>query len=193
MNSENIIQIAFILLMAIFYTVYFTKQILQKKEGVSTLILGKGDKPQRVIRIETWLKILSFSLPAVEVLSIFWNLMELPMWFQCIGIVVAAIGVLFFCMAILTMKGSWRAGIPEKKETSLIQDGIFQYSRNPAFVGFDLLYLGILIAFPNAWHACFVAAAIYAFHLQILNEEDYMAQTFGEEYSQYKNRVRRYL
>lgn len=193
MNSETIIQIAFILLMAIFYTVYFTKQILQKKEGVSTLILGKGNKPQRVIRIETWLKILSFTLPVVEVLSIFWNLMEPPVWFQCIGIVVAAIGVLFFCMAILTMKGSWRAGIPEKKETSLIQDGIFQYSRNPAFVGFDLLYLGILIAFPNAWHACFVAAAIYAFHLQILNEEDYMAQTFGEEYSQYKNRVRRYL
>lgn len=193
MNSETIIQIAFILLMAIFYTVYFTKQILQKKEGVSTLILGKGDKPQRVIKIETWLKILSFTLPVVEVLSIFWNLMELPVWFQCIGIVVAAIGVLFFCMAILTMKGSWRAGIPEKKETSLILDGIFRYSRNPAFVGFDLLYLGILIAFPNAWHACFVAAAIYAFHLQILNEEDYMAQTFGEEYSQYKNRVRRYL
>lgn len=193
MNSETIIQIAFILLMAIFYTVYFTKQILQKKEGVSTLILGKGDKPQRVIKIETWLKILSFTLPVVEVLSIFWNLMELPVWFQCIGIVVAAIGVLFFCMAIQTMKGSWRAGIPEKKETSLILDGIFRYSRNPAFVGFDLLYLGLLIAFPNAWHACFVAAAIYAFHLQILNEEDYMAQTFGEEYSQYKNRVRRYL
>lgn len=193
MISETIIQLAFILLMAIFYTVYFTKQIMQKKEGVTTLILGKGDKPQRVIRIETWLKILSFTLPVVEVLSIFWNLMELPVWFQCIGIVVASIGVLFFCMAILTMKGSWRAGIPEKKETSLIRDGIFQYSRNPAFVGFDLLYLGILIAFPNAWHACFVAAAIYAFHLQILNEEDYMAQTFGEEYSQYKNCVRRYL
>lgn len=193
MISETIIQLAFILLMAIFYTVYFTKQIMQKKEGVTTLILGKGDKPQRVIRIETWLKILSFTLPVVEVMSIFWNLMELPVWFQCIGIVVAAIGVLFFCMAILTMKGSWRAGIPEKKETSLIRDGIFQYSRNPAFVGFDLLYLGILIAFPNAWHACFVAAAIYAFHLQILNEEDYMAQTFGEEYAQYKNRVRRYL
>lgn len=193
MISETIIQLALILLMAIFYTVYFTKQILQKKEGVTTLILGKGDKPQRVIRIETWLKILSFTLPVVEVMSIFWNLMELPVWFQCIGIVVAAIGVLFFCMAILTMKGSWRAGIPEKKETSLIRDGIFQYSRNPAFVGFDLLYLGILIAFPNAWHACFVAAAIYAFHLQILNEEDYMAQTFGEEYAQYKNCVRRYL
>lgn len=193
MNSETIIQIAFILLMAIFYTVYFTKQILQKKEGVSTLTLGKGDKPQRVIKIETWLKILSFTLPVVEVLSIFWNLMELPVWFQCIGIVVAAIGVLFFCMAILTMKGSWRAGIPEKKETSLITNGIFQYSRNPAFVGFDLLYLGILIAFPNAWHACFVAAAIYVFHLQILCEEDYLINTFGEEYIQYKNRVRRYL
>lgn len=193
MNSEIIIQFAILLLMAIFYTFYFLKQIMQKKEGVSTLILGKGDKPQRVIKIETWLKALSFSLPVVEVMSIFWNLMELPVWFQCIGIVVAAIGVLFFIMAILTMKGSWRAGIPEKKETSLITNGIFRYSRNPAFVGFDLLYLGILIAFPNAWHACFVAAAIYVFHLQILCEEDYLISTFGEDYIQYKNHVRRYL
>lgn len=66
-------------------------------------------------------------------------------------------------------------------------------SRNPAFVGFDLLYLGVLAAFPNAWHACFVAAAIYIFHRQILNEENYLIRTFGEEYIQYKNRVRRYL
>ena len=187
------IQITILLIMATFYAVYFTKQAMQRKEGVTTLILGKGNKPQRVKNIEKWLKILSFSLPLVEILSMYWNLMELPTWIQWIGAGVAALGVAFFCAAVCTMKGSWRAGIPEKKETSLITDGIFKYSRNPAFVGFDLLYLGILIAFPNAWHACFVAAAAYTFHQQIRNEEEYLTQAFGDEYIQYKNKVNRYI
>lgn len=39
----------------------------------------------------------------------------------------------------------------------------------------------------------FVAAAGYAFHQQILNEEEYLTQTFGEEYIQYKNQVNRYI
>lgn len=187
------IQVAILLIMAMFYSAYFWKQLQQRREGVKTLILGKGDKPQRVKTVEQWLKLLSFTLPLVEVLSLFWNLMELPAWFQWIGVGVAALGVVFFCAGMLTMKGSWRAGIPAKKETSLVTDGIFRYSRNPAFVGFDLLYLGILIAFPNAWHACFVAAAVYTFHLQIQNEEEYLIQTFGEEYIRYMQQVRRYL
>lgn len=186
-------QIAILAVMAVFYIAYFTKALQQRKQGVSTMILGEGDKPQSEKNIEICLKILSFTLPAVEIMSIYWNLMELPLRWQWIGIGVAALGVVFFCAGMLTMKDSWRAGIPEKKETALVTNGIYRISRNPAFVGFDLLYLGVLAAFPNAWHACFVAAAIYTFHRQILNEENYLIRTFGEEYIQYKNRVRRYL
>ncbi len=186
-------RIAILAVMAVFYIAYFLKAIQQRREGINTMILGKGDKPQSEKTLEILLKIVSFTLPVVEIMSIYWNLMELPSLWQWIGIGVAALGVVFFCAGMFTMKDSWRAGIPEKKETTLVTNGIFRVSRNPAFVGFDLLYLGILAAFPNAWHACFVAAAIYIFHLQILNEENYLARTFGEEYIQYKNRVRRYL
>lgn len=64
---------------------------------------------------------------------------------------------------------------------------------NQRKAGISTVILGILIAFPNAWHACVVAAAAYIFHLQIINEEKYLADTFGEEYIEYKNSVRRYL
>lgn len=186
-------QVAIILVMVAFYTAYFLKAIQQRREGISTIILGKGNKPQREKNIEVAIKTLSFTMPVVELASIFWNLMALPSWWQWIGVGVASLGVVFFCAGMLTMKDSWRAGIPEKKETSLVTTGIYRFSRNPAFVGFDLLYLGILIAFPNAWHACFAGASIYVFHLQILSEENYLARTFGEEYAEYKSRVRRYL
>lgn len=187
------IQIATIIVMAIFYTAYFVKQVQQKRQGVKTMILGKGDKPASEKRLELWLKIASFSMPLVELASMFWNLMAIPSWAQWLGVAVAAIGVAFFCAGMLTMKDSWRAGIPEKKETALVTNGIYRISRNPAFVGFDLLYLGILIAFPNAWHAAAVAIALVLFHKQILNEEKFLTAAFGNEYQAYKQRVRRYL
>ena len=108
-------------------------------------------------------------------------------------VVIAELGVVFFIAGMLTMKGNWRAGVPEKKETSLVTTGIYSISRNPAFVGFDLMYLGIVVAFPNAWHACAAAFTAWLLHKQIKGEEEFLEKAFGKEYYEYKNKVRRYL
>ncbi len=72
--------------------------------------------------------------------------------------------------------------------------GIYSISRNPAFLGFDLMYIGILPAFFN-WYLC--GATIFAvviFHLQIVNvEEDFLIEAFWEEYLAYKKKVCRYI
>lgn len=47
------------------------------------------------------------------------------------------------------MRDSWRAGIDRTQKTKIINTGIYRYSRNPAFVGFDLLYIGMRLAFSN--------------------------------------------
>jgi len=187
------IKLLSVAIMAVFYIAYFAKQFAQRRQGVSTMILGKGDKPVAQKRLEVALKVVTFAMPAVEVASIMWELVALPFWQQLTGIIIAAIGVGFFIAGMLTMKGSWRAGIPEKKETSLVVGGIYRISRNPAFVGFDLMYIGILIAFPNAWHSAAVATAVVLFHKQILGEERFLVEAFGDEYIDYKKRVRRYL
>ena len=43
------------------------------------------------------------------------------------------------------MRDSWRAGIFETDKTKLVTEGIYQISRNPAFLGFDLLIIGTLL------------------------------------------------
>lgn len=43
------------------------------------------------------------------------------------------------------MRDSWRAGISETDKTELVTEGIYQISRNSAFLGFDLLYIAILL------------------------------------------------
>lgn len=103
------------------------------------------------------------------------------------------LGVLVFILAMRTMRDSWRAGIPEKDKTELVTDGIYQISRNPAFLGFDFMYLGLLIAFFNFVHLVFVLYAVIMLHLQILQEEQFLSNTFGEKYNVYRQKIGRYL
>lgn len=94
----------------------------------------------------------------------------------------------------LTMKDSWRAGVSETDKTELVTDGIYQISRNPAFLGFDLVYIGILLLFFNWILVFFSVFAMVMFHLQIVKvEEKFLVSVFGEDYAQYKKTVNRYL
>lgn len=61
----------------------------------------------------------------------------------CIGM----LGDLIFLTSVLCMKDSWRAGIPDKDRTELVTSGIYRYSRNPAFLGFDFMYAGLLLMY----------------------------------------------
>ena len=87
-----------------------------------------------------------------------------------------------------------KAGVSKTDKTELVTNGIYQISRNPAFLGFDLLYNGTLLMFFN-WILCFLTVfAVIMYHLQIVNvEEDFLFATFGNEYLQYKKKVCRYI
>lgn len=195
--TEKIIAL---ILMAVFYAAYLWKKLAQKRQGISTNQIGKGDKPKNVLRIERLMGIATIAIVPVEIVSIitypcpyliypiYWS--ETLRWF---GLVLTTLGVIFFITAMITMSDSWRAGIPYKDKTSLIQSGIYRISRNPAFVGFDLMYIGLFIAFPNIAHLLFALFSVVMLHLQILQEEEFCHKTFGKEYEQYRKKVRRYL
>ena len=70
---------------------------------------------------------------------------------------------------------------------------IYKYSRNPAFLGFDSVYIGFLLMFFNIPLLIASLSAILMLHLQILQEEAYLQKAFGEEYVWYQSRVNRYI
>ena len=86
-----------------------------------------------------------------------------------------------------------RAGIPNKDKTDLVTTGIYRYSRNPAFLGFDFMYVGVLLMYGNLLTLGFSAFAMVMLHLQILQEERYLENTFGADYIAYKQQGFRYL
>jgi len=185
------------LLLACFYTAYFVKQIMLKKRGINTNRLAKGEKPKRTLLIETFLLVITYITAVVQFLSVIlsdWmGYFYLPTIVRIIGMIIILGGSVFFVLAIMVMKNNWRAGIDKTQKTQIVSNGIYRLSRNPAFLGFDLLYLGTFLAFPNIIMMIFAVIGIVLLHLQILEEEKHLGSVFGEEYLTYKGRVGRYF
>ncbi len=186
-------QIIAIGILIAFYGCYIAKFVSQKKKGIQTDQMGKG-KFGFVRFVEITMKISAILVFVVGVVSILIGTSLCSTPFRIVGVAISVAGTVSFILAVLTMRDSWRAGVPETDKTELVTNGIFQISRNPAFLGFDLLYIGILLMFFN-WVLCAASAfAIFMYHLQIVNvEEDFLLVTFGDEYLQYRKKVCRYI
>lgn len=186
-------QISAILILLVFYSCYFGKMLAQKKKGIQTDQIGKG-KTGFVKAVELTMKVATLAVPVAEIISIVLNTSKFPTWIRMTGILIAALGDLVFILAVITMRDSWRAGVSKTDETKLVTDGIYQISRNPAFLGFDLVYLGIVLIFFNWLLLLLSVFAVQMFQLQIVYvEEDFLLKTFGEDYLAYQKKVNRYL
>lgn len=174
----------------LFYLIYLVKGLLLRKQGIIVNLLGKDVKKDQyfeiVLRTMTGIGgVLQFLAPFLfEINQTAWVYFGLGLIFA---------GVVLFFIAVRAMGLNWRAGYNEDQKTDLVTTGIYRFSRNPAFVAFDLLYLGLAVVFPNMFMIAAALIAVVLFDRQIRGEEDYLVSAFGENYRQYQSEVRRYL
>ena len=179
-------------ILIIFYSIYLIKQWMQKRRGIKTMQIGRR-KDSNIHTVETLMSIATVGIIPAQLLSILFGWSHLSSNARFTGFCVGAIGDIIFLIYVLCMKDSWRAGIPDRDKTELVTDGIYSYSRNPAFLGIDLQYIGVLLMYCNLLTLMFTIFAIIMLHLQILQEERYLASVFGKEYQEYRYKVFRYL
>ena len=181
-----------LLVLAVFYGIYLVKMWQQKRRGIQTMQVGRGKEVQ-THAVETLMGIATVGIIPAQLLSIAFGWSHLPAGARFTGFCVGMVGDLIFLISVICMKDSWRAGIPDRDRTELVTEGIYRYSRNPAFLGFYLQYIGVLLMFCNLLTVAFTVFAVTMLHLQILQEERYLAGVFGTEYLQYRHQVLRYL
>ena len=182
-------------ILAVFYGVYFWKSLIQKRKGIQTDQMAKGKEKGRRLSIERLLKIATYMVVPAEVISIITAEQTPVTALTALGVMLALAGDIFFIVSVVTMRDNWRAGIAEHDKTEMVTKGIYAISRNPAFLGFDCVYIGFLLMFFN-WNWPLLVLSVFAIvmlHLQILQEEKYLEETFGAEYTQYKAKTYRYL
>ena len=186
-------QIRGLIILFVFYLCYFMKMFQQRKQGIQTDHMGKG-KQGIEKKIEIMMKTATILTFIVEIISIYFNTTMFPRSIRMVGILLGMMGDIIFIISVLTMKESWRAGVSYEEKTDLITDGIYQISRNPAFLGFDLVYTGMCFMFFNPVLVVISLLAIIMFHLQIKYvEEPFLKQEFKDDYLHYYQKVNRYL
>lgn len=84
--------------------------------------------------------------------------------------------------------------VPLTHSSALVTNGAFALSRNPMYFGAVLVLIGTAVLLNRLWPWLvppgFAALIYFRF---IRHEEALMAQTFGDAYVQYKQRVRRWI
>lgn len=178
--------------LVIFYGIYFAKMLVQKRQGIQTRQIGRV-KEKSVHIVELLMSIATLAAPVIQILSIIFGWNHMPANARFTGFCIGMLGDIIFLASVLCMKDSWRAGIPDKDRTKLVTTGIYRYSRNPAFLGFDFMYVGLLLMYFNLSMLVVSAFAIIMLHLQILQEERYLTDNYGESYKAYRKHVFRYL
>ena len=109
--------------------------------------------------------------------------------FAFLGVTVSALGILEFRRAKTTANPT-RPG----SSSSLVTHGVYQYTRNPMYLGFLLVLLGWATATGNLLAFLFLPAfVLYMNKFQITPEERALAGIFGDEFMRYCSLVRRWI
>jgi protein-S-isoprenylcysteine O-methyltransferase Ste14 len=111
-----------------------------------------------------------------------------------IGIIIIITGLVFSIPALRQFIKSRNTLIPFRPAASLQTNGIYSASRNPMYTGLLFIYLGLALIFGNWWTIIlFPLLVVLITYLIILPEERYLMRAFGTSFSDYKNKVRRWI
>lgn len=83
---------------------------------------------------------------------------------------------------------------PHGSVSEIVTGGVYRFSRNPIYLGFVCLLVGFSFIFGSYWGLIVSPLfVIFMNTLVIQYEEAYLEKKFGETYTSYKSRVRRWL
>jgi protein-S-isoprenylcysteine O-methyltransferase Ste14 len=106
--------------------------------------------------------------------------------------ILVSVGSIFLIIAFRDLGDSLRVGLPGE-ETLLKTKGIYRFSRNPIYVGVDLIAIASVLFIPGIINIVCAIIGIAVHHAIILSEEKFLEGCFGKDWLSYKRKTRRYF
>ena len=109
------------------------------------------------------------------------------LYISAVSIILILIGIIMLAAANLDIKKA-------VNKNQLITTGLFSYIRNPMY-GSHIFFImpGVCLLTNNAVTLFSILCTLIIFYILIPKEEDVLEENFGEEYLDYKNKVRRLI
>ncbi len=113
---------------------------------------------------------------------------------RIVGIIFIVIGLFFLLSSFRQFFKSKNTLITIRPANSLQINGMYHITRNPMYLGLAIIYLGLTCLIGNWWNLILFPFLLLLVQQYIIKkEEKYLVRRFGNEYAEYKNKVRRWL
>ena len=110
------------------------------------------------------------------------------------GAVVFAIGAVIAGWGLTTFRKARTTTVPGRTSAELVTWGPYRFSRNPMYVGLVIAYLGEAAILRQVWPVLLLPFTIaYVNWVVIPLEQRKLKEAFGEAYTRYQARVRRWV
>lgn len=120
------------------------------------------------------------------------NILHPPFTYS--GAVFVIIGFFIMIWSAVLFNKAGTAIKPFDESTHMVTEGMYQLTRNPMYLGMVFILFGIALLFGTL--TPFIPIPIFIWIIQttfISHEENALERTFGDNYREYKERVRRWL
>jgi protein-S-isoprenylcysteine O-methyltransferase Ste14 len=108
------------------------------------------------------------------------------------GVVLVAVGL--FITAVRTFRAAGTPVPGNRPTTTIVRSGPYRFSRNPIYLAFSALQVGIALWVGSLWLLITLVPALALMSLWVIpREERYLEARFSSEYLSYKSSVRRWL
>lgn len=146
---------------------------------------GKLLPPAYVLTAIVLMVALHLIAPAARLISSPWNIL---------GIIPLAVGIVINVVADRAFRRAGTTVKPFQESSALIMTGVFRLSRNPMYLGFVLVVLGIAVITGSLTPLVVVPAfALLLDRNFIAAEERMLEERFGSVWLEYKKSVRRWI
>jgi len=117
-----------------------------------------------------------------------------PLALRYVGLILTFVGFLLGIAALNEFRKARTTLDPHGSVKKLITAGIYRFTRNPIYLGFLLMVIGVPLNFGLYWGIGMAPFYIILMNRLIIErEENYLEKKFKNTYANYKSQVRRWL
>jgi protein-S-isoprenylcysteine O-methyltransferase Ste14 len=123
-----------------------------------------------------------------------WPLPFLPSTLRLLGPLVTLCAVLLFVFSLREFRSAGTSVRGTERTTTVVRTGPYRFSRNPIYLAFILILVGLAVWLDDLWlFLTLIPASAFIVVVVIPREERFLERNFPDEYAGYKATVRRWL
>lgn len=177
-----------------FIVAFFVMNFVQERRFAQRGVDTRGDLPigrgwfvlGKASMVLAWISII------VEAWVADLRVVSLGAWLPWVAVSLEALGMSVIALGYAYLGDANQIGLTPHT-IRIRREGPYRVSRNPIYVGFHLLTAAALLYTANPVVLVLAATSVAIHHAVVLSEERHLERVFGDEYREYRARVRRYL